>query len=111
MSTEGEAEKGKSKRPRGTGSIYRKPGSRYWWVCYYVNGKPVYESTGSEKITDARNFLKRKIAEAETGNFVSPKVQRITVSELYADLLQDYRMKGQFVPWPERCWNVHLKDY
>ena len=30
-----------SKRSHGTGSIYHKPGSRYWWVCYYVDGKPV----------------------------------------------------------------------
>lgn len=111
MNIEGATEKQKAKRPRGTGSIYHKPGSRFWWVCYYVNGKPVYESTGSEKVTDARNFLKGKIAKAETGNFISPKVQRITVDELYDDLLQDYRTKGQFVLWPVRCWNTHLKDY
>jgi integrase len=111
MTIEGATEKQKSKRPRGTGSIYHKSGSRYWWVCYYVNGKPVYESTGSEKITDARNFLKGKIAKAETGNFVSPKVQRISVAELFDAVLTDYRNNGKAIGWAERVWKLHLEPF
>ena len=100
-----------SKRPRGTGSIFKQPGSRFWWVCYYVNGQPVRESSGSEKITDARNFLRDKIAKAETGNFVSPKVQRITVAELFEAVLTDYRNNGKKVRFAEHNWRLHLEPF
>lgn len=101
----------KRKRPRGTGSIYHKQDSRYWWVCYYVNGKPVYESSGSEKITDARNFLKGRIAKAETGSFISPKVQRVTVAELFEAVTTDYRNNGKSIEWVELVWNSHLEPF
>ena len=47
------------------GYLYRpklrsgKPG-RIWWVKYYVNGRPVRESTGTEKETEAKRFLKAR---------------------------------------------------
>lgn len=100
-----------SKRPRGTGSIFKQPGSRFWWICYYVNGQPVRESSRSEKITDARNFLKDKIAKAENGDFISPKVQRITVAELFEAVLTDYRNNGKDVRFAEHNWKLHLEPF
>ena len=43
------------------GSVYRpklKSGrpSTIWWVKYYVNGRPVRESTGTEKETNAASL-------------------------------------------------------
>ncbi len=34
--------------------------SSKWWVKYYVNGRPVRETTGTEKESEARRFLKLK---------------------------------------------------
>ena len=45
------------------------------------------------------------------GTHAALRIERITVDELYADLIQDYRIKGQTVEWAERVWNVHLKDF
>ena len=45
------------------------------------------------------------------GNFLGPQVERITVDELYQDLLQDYENEEQAVYWAESVWRVHLKDY
>lgn len=101
----------KRNRPRGTGSIFKQNGSRFWWVCYYVNGKPVRESCGSEKITDAQNLLKEKNGQVVSGNFVSTKVQRITVAELFEAVLTDYRNNEKTIAWAERVWKLHLKPF
>ena len=74
------------------------------------NGEYVRESCGSPKRTDAQNFLKKRLEAVSAGNFLGPRVEKITVDELYKDLVQDYRIKGQAVEWAERLWNIHLKD-
>lgn len=101
-----------SKRPRGTGSIFSVPGSRNLWVGYTgANGEYIRESRGSAKKEDAKNFLKRRMEAVSGGNFLGPRIEKITVDELFDDLLQDYKTHGQFFLWPERTWNAHLKDY
>ena len=101
-----------SKRPRGTGAIYSVPGSRNLWVGYTdANGEYQRESCGSPKRTDAQNFLKGRMEAVSAGNFLGPRVEKITVNELFDDLLQDYKTHGKFHLWPERTWNAHLKDY
>ena len=34
------------------GTIYKRPHSKFLWVKYYQDGRPVYESTGTDR--DAR---------------------------------------------------------
>lgn len=99
------------RRPRGTGSIFKQEGSRFWWVCYSVNGKPVRESSKSEKITDAQNLLKKRNGEAESGNLIPPKIQRITVAELYDAVLTDYKNNGQAFEWAEMRWEKHVEPF
>lgn len=102
----------KRKRPRGTGSIFSVPGSRNLWVGYTgPNGEYVRESSGSPKKTDAQNFLKERLKAVSNGNFLGPRAEKITVDELFDDLLQDYKTHAQFFLWPERTWNAHLKSY
>lgn len=101
----------KRNRPRGTGSIFKQHGSRFYWVCYYVNGKAVRESSGSEKITDAQNLLKEKNGQVVSGNFVSPKVQRITVAELFEAVVRDYENNGKTVAWVKYVWKLHLEPF
>jgi len=98
-----------SKRPRGTGSIYRQPDSRFLWVAYHLNGKLARESSHSEKMVDARNVLKRRMAAVESGNFLGPQLDRILVEELAEGLLADYRVNGKAFEWAKRCWKKHLE--
>jgi hypothetical protein len=99
-------------RPRGTGSIYKQPGSNNLWVGYTgPNGEYVRESCGSPKRTDAQTFLKKRMEAVSGGNFLGPQVERITVDNLYDDLLQDYRTHDKDVEWAKGRWNVHLKDF
>src|SRR5215467_11666744 len=93
----------KHKRPRGTGTIYGVPGSNNLWVGYVgPDGKYIRESSGSAKKTEAQNFLKHRLEAVSAGNFLGPRVEKITVNELFDDLLQDYKTHGKFHLWPER---------
>jgi integrase len=101
----------KRKRPRGSGSIFKQLGSRFWWIAYYHNGRVVRESSHSEKLTDAQNLLKKRSGEAESGNLIAPKVQRVTVAELFDAVLVDYRNNGKTIEWAERVWKLHLEPF
>jgi integrase len=58
----------------------------------------------------AANKLKERLKAIGNGNFLGPRIEKVTIDELYADLIQDYRINSQTVEWAERVWNVHLKD-
>jgi integrase len=106
-----EETKPRRSRERGSGSIYKQKGSRFFWVAYFKDGKRVRESTECEQITDARLFLKRRLQAVDGGNFLGPRVEKITVNELFDDLLQDYKVHGYCFLWPERMWNANMKEY
>jgi len=76
-----------------------QPG-RIWWVKYYVNGRPVRESTGSEKETEARRFLKAREGRVATGQPLLPRMDRIRYEEIAADLRQHLSDHG--LPEPAR---------
>ncbi len=101
-----------TKRPRGTGAIYNVPGSKNLWVGYTdEKGEYIRESSGSPNRTEAQKFLRKRMEAVSSGNFLGPRIEKITVDDLYDDLLQDYRTHGKDVEWAEGRWNVHLKDY
>jgi len=100
-----------SKRARGNGGVFQVKGSRFWWISYQLNGKTNRESSGELTKTAAAGKLKARLLAIGNGNFLGPRIEKITVDELYEDLVQDYRINGQAVEWAESVWNVHLKDF
>jgi integrase len=66
-----------------------------WWVKYYRNGRPIRESTGTEKETEAKRFLKLREGDVATGRLIIPRVERIRFEELAQDYLNDYRANGR----------------
>jgi integrase len=99
------------KRARGNGGVFQVKGSRFWWISYQLNGKTIRESSGELTKTAAAGKLKARLLAIGNGNFLGPRIEKITVDELYEDLVQDYRINGQAVEWAESVWNVHLKDF
>ena len=63
------------------GSLYKQksregtPG-HVWWVKYYVNGRPVRESTGTEKRTEAERFMKEREGRVAAGLPTLPRADR-----------------------------------
>jgi integrase len=87
------------------GSIYRpkyknKTGElvevSVWWLKYRANGRLVRESTEPKttKETVARGQLRLKEGDAERGVMVPQKVNRKTVDEILAGVVQDYRINN-----------------
>jgi integrase len=69
--------------------------SAIWWIKYYRDGKPIRESSESEKITVARDLLKDREGDIVKGVPVSPKVNRVRFNELAADMVVDYKVNGK----------------
>ncbi len=75
------------------GYLYQR--GRIWWVKYYVNGRPVRESTGTVKEKKAEQFLKAREGRVATGQPILPRVDRIRYDEATQDLRQHYQATGR----------------
>jgi integrase len=75
------------------GMLYKR-GETYW-IKYYVNGRPVRESTRTGKQKAAERFLKDREGRVTMGQPVLPRVDRITIEELLNDLHAHYETTGR----------------
>jgi integrase len=66
-----------------------------WWAKYYVNGRAIRESTGTEKETEARRFLKAKEGRAAEGQPILPRADRVRFEEAETDLITFYETTGK----------------
>jgi integrase len=98
-------------RQRGTGCLIRR--GETWHIQYRVDGQSVRVSSGSTDRGVALRMLKRKMAELETGTYVAPKLERVTVGELVNNLLLADKNDGgkKSLEWDERRWRLHLEPY
>jgi integrase len=75
------------------GSLYKRGDT--WWIKYYQHGRPIRESTGTEKETEAKRFLKLREGQVAQGKQVILRAERLRFAELAADFLTDYRINGK----------------
>ena len=75
------------------GQLYQR--GRIYWVKYYVDGRPVRESTGCERETDARRFMRTREGAVAAGAPIPPRLDRIPYDELAADLVAYYETTGK----------------
>lgn len=91
------------------GTIYKR-GNTYW-LKYYRNGKPYFESAKSTKEGDAKKLLKKREGEISEGKLLGIYFDRVKFDELAEDFLTDYRInQKKSLVRAERSTN-HLKDY
>jgi integrase len=74
--------------------LYRR--GNVWWCKYYVNGRPVRESTKTEKETAAKRILDDRRGRVATGQPILPRADRVRYDELAADLMEFYRTTGRW---------------
>ena len=86
------------RRPK-FGSVYQR--GAVWWIKYYREGKPFWESSQSKKQTDAERLLDQRRAEIFNGTHLEPKARKVLVGELLDDLVRDYRTNGKDHKWCE----------
>ncbi len=77
----------------GKGMIYRR--GQVWWLKYYDNGRPRYETSRSTRETDAKRLLSLRLGQVEQGNCPAPEAQRATFEDLARDLENEYRANGR----------------
>jgi hypothetical protein len=63
-----------------------------WWIKYYRQGRPFYESTETEDKTEARRKLKKREGEVALGLHQGPQVERTKFEDLVNEIQQDYMM-------------------
>ena len=80
----------KKRRPK-SGSVYLR--GNVYWIKFYRQGKPFRESSQSDIYEEAERLLKRRQGEVATGKFLGLGPERIRMSELFADVLEDYRLQ------------------
>jgi len=74
------------------GSLYKRGST--WWIKYYLNGRPVRESTGTTKEQEATRILKAREGRAAAGLPVIPRADRVRYDEAAQDLRDHYRATG-----------------
>lgn len=77
------------RRERGSGRIWLM--GRIWWIQYYSRGKQVRESSHSDRESEAKKLLKRRLSEVELR--VHRPLRRITYEEIRDAFVADYVTK------------------
>jgi hypothetical protein len=75
------------------GTLYRR--KKVYWIKYYRNGKPYFESTHSKKKGVAKRLLKKREGEISEGKLPGIYFDKVTFDELAEDFLTDYRINGK----------------
>ena len=78
---------------KGMGSIYQQ--GKIYWIKYYRNGKPYYESTRTQDISIAKRKLKIREGEVADNRFTGLQSERVVFDDLIQGILDDYRIKGR----------------
>jgi integrase len=91
------------------GMIYKR--GKTYWIKYYRNGKPYYESSNSKKEGDAKRLLKRREGEISQGKLPGIYFDRVRFDELADDLLTDYRVNQKKSLKRAELSVKHLRGY
>ncbi len=67
--------------------------SRTWSARYYVNGRRIELSTGTNDKAEALTFLRKKMAEVHEQRNMSAHPERVRMGQLFDLLLETYRRK------------------
>ena len=91
------------------GMIYKR--GKTFWIKYYQNGKPIFESSHSTKEADARRLLKRREGDIAEGKLPGVYFDRVKFEELAEDFLTDYRINNKKSLIKAERSVKHLKEF
>jgi len=92
---------------KGDGKIYQR--GNVWWADYTVRGQRVRVSTGKDNKREANDWLKDRQSEVTQG-IVTPRLDKITVTELVEQLFKHYELNGHKSDDQHR-WTKHLEPF
>lgn len=95
-------------KTNGSGSIYQR--GNIWWVQVYVDGKPIIESSKSNKKSEAVDLRNRLLAKKERGEISGGKPTTVLIDELLNDVLKsDIKESTRYV-W-EKVVEKNIRPY
>ncbi len=75
------------------GTIYKR--GKTYWIKYYQNGKPFFESSKSKKKMVAKELLKQREGDISQGKIPGFYFDRVNFDELAEGFLKDYRINNR----------------
>jgi integrase len=90
------------------GTIYRR--NKVYWIKYFRNGKPYYESTHSQRKEVAKRLLQKRDGEISKGELPGIRFDKVRFDELAEDFLTDYRINQKRTLNKATCSVKHLKE-
>ena len=84
------AENGRSRVAEYGGTIYKR--GQTYWIKYYDNGKPIFESSKSKLKMVAVKLLQQREGDISKGKIPGVYFDKVTFDELAEDFLRDYRI-------------------
>ena len=66
-----------------------------YWIKYYRNGRPIFESAETSSRTEANSKLRQKEGDIARGLPLTQRATRILVDELLEDVKNDYRVNSR----------------
>ena len=100
-----------SGRKRGTVWVACTNAVKIWWLKYHFHGKPVRESSKSQKKMEAKALLAQREGDISSGKIPGIHLDRVTFDELADDLLTDYRVNGKKSLDRAELSVKHLSDF
>jgi integrase len=97
-----------ARRKWGQGRVY--PRGRRWWIKFYKNGEPFFESSGSESERDALRLLRKRIGEVAADRFL-PQEHRLMYADLRRGLFEDFKLHERRSLESLPYWVAHLEAY
>jgi integrase len=91
------------------GMIYKR--GKTYWIKYYRNGKPYYESSKSHKESKAKRLLRKREGEISGGKLPGVYFDRVKFDELAEEFLADYRINQKKSLSKAETSVRHLKGY
>jgi integrase len=82
-----------------------------FWTKVYQHGRPIYQSTGTSNLTEAKRILDVRRGAAQRGESVLPRVDRVRWEEAQADLIAYYEATGKRDVAEAKVRTAHLGLY
>jgi integrase len=90
------------------GTVYQR--GQIWWIKYYRNGEPFFESSKSTKKMVANELLEKRLNEISQGQIPGVRFEKVTFKELSEDFVRDRRVNGKSVRDAEKRIR-HLRPF
>lgn len=90
--------------------LYKRKGSRFYWMSFKMNGKRTYESTRTSNKQLAEKRYAKRLAEIEDDSWFPDESRKKTVGDLIAKYQAEYTSKSAYEP-RNRSIFKHLRTY